>query len=145
MVKMVTKPWGYEEWISDGSKMPYALKRIMFRAGHRSSLQVHQQKRETNYVLSGEGVLILGNRPFPIKDYLGGQLNSETFEWYLEDVSEHVLKPGMSFDIEPGTIHRVVAATDLTFIEASTTELDDVIRLQDDAKRGNGRIDSEHA
>ena len=46
--------------------------------------------------------------------------------------------------IEPGTIHRMIATTDLRFVEASTTHLDDVIRLQDDANRQHGRIDSEH-
>ena len=143
--KIVSKPWGQEEWISDGLRMPYALKKILFTAGHRSSLQVHQQKKETNYVLSGEGILILGNRSFPTNDYLGGRLTAETLEWYLEDVTSHDLKPGMSFDINPGTIHRVIAISDLVFIEASTPELDDVIRLQDDSRRGNGRIASEHA
>lgn len=145
MAKIVSKPWGHEEWISDGTTMPYALKRILFRAGHRSSLQVHRYKKETNYVLSGEGILIIGNRDFPIDDYLNGQLNSSTLEWYLEDFTEQVLGPGSSFNINPSTMHRVVAITDLTFIEASTPELDDVIRLQDDSRRGNGRIDSEHA
>ena len=46
--------------------------------------------------------------------------------------------------MRPGQIHRVVADTDLVFIEASTKELDDVIRLADDASRGHGKIDSEH-
>ena len=46
--------------------------------------------------------------------------------------------------IEPGTIHRMIADTKLRFVEASTCHLDDVIRLQDDANRLHGRIDSEH-
>jgi mannose-1-phosphate guanylyltransferase len=44
----------------------------------------------------------------------------------------------------PGYVHRVVATTDLEFMETSTTELDDVIRLQDDQGRTHGRINQEH-
>ena len=38
----------------------------------------------------------------------------------------------------------MIAHDDLHYTEASTTELDDVIRLEDSANRGHGRIDSEH-
>lgn len=143
--KIVTKPWGYEEWLSDGQRMPYALKRILFKAGHRSSLQVHRYKKETNHVIGGEGILLLGKNPFPISDYLNGLLDGESFQWYIDDLIAHRIEPGMSFDVNPGTIHRVIAITDLEFVEASTPELDDVVRLQDDTNRRNGRIDSEHA
>ena len=56
-MKKVSKPWGYELWIADAISTPYALKRILFLAGNRTSLQVHEQKFETNYVLSGTGKL----------------------------------------------------------------------------------------
>jgi hypothetical protein len=46
--------------------------------------------------------------------------------------------------IEAGTIHRMVAKTDLRFVESSTPHLDDVVRLQDDANRPDGKIESEH-
>jgi hypothetical protein len=51
---------------------------------------------------------------------------------------------GLVFHIKPGEIHRVEAITDITLIEASTPEVDDVIRLHDDEGRANGRIDSEY-
>ena len=54
------------------------------------------------------------------------------------------LEPGIVFHTPPGTIHRMIATTDLVYVEASTTELDDVIRLQDDANRTHGKIDAEH-
>ena len=47
--KKITKHWGHELWIADGIRTPYALKRILFKAGNRTSLQVHQYKFETNY------------------------------------------------------------------------------------------------
>ena len=62
----------------------------------------------------------------------------------LSTLKEIEIKPGDVIDVRPGQIHRVIAVTDLVFIEASTTELDDVIRLADDASRGHGKIDSEH-
>ena len=49
-IKKVNKHWGYELWIADGSVTPYASKRILFKAGNRTSLQVHEYKIETNYV-----------------------------------------------------------------------------------------------
>jgi mannose-6-phosphate isomerase len=54
------------------------------------------------------------------------------------------LKEGVVFNMAPGYVHRVVATTDLEFMETSTIELDDVIRLQDDQGRTHGRISQEH-
>jgi mannose-6-phosphate isomerase-like protein (cupin superfamily) len=51
---------------------------------------------------------------------------------------------GVSFNVKPGFVHRVVAVSDLEFIEVSTSELDDIIRLQDDLGRSHGKILSEH-
>jgi len=39
--------------------------------------------------------------------------------------------PVDSMRIRPGTIHRMVALTDCDVLEASTPELDDVVRLED--------------
>jgi len=41
------------------------------------------------------------------------------------------LKPGDSFHITPGTKHRMNALEDCDVLEASTPELDDVVRLED--------------
>ena len=54
------------------------------------------------------------------------------------------LEPNVVFHVKPGYVHRVIAITDLEFIETSTTELDDVYRLQDDFGRTHGRISYEH-
>ena len=48
-------------------------------------------------------------------------------------------------DVEPKTIHRIEAVTDLTLYETSTPHLDDVIRLQDDKSRESGLIQYEHS
>jgi len=47
-------------------------------------------------------------------------------------------------DVPPNAVHRVEALTDIVLYETSTPHLDDVIRIQDDAARKNGRILTEH-
>jgi len=115
-MERVNKPWGYEDWLHQGS---YVVKEILITAGHRTSLQLHEQKEETNYIVSGVMELTVGDE---IK-----RLKSHDF-----------------FHITPNTIHRVTAISDLLMLEASTPEVDDVIRIQDDTNRPDGRIESEH-
>ncbi len=106
--KVVEKPWGKEVWWAHTPR--YAGKTIYVNAGHSLSLQYHQRKSETMFFSSGEGTLYLGGEEIPIK-------------------------PGLSVDIPPGTVHRVRARTDLVLHEASTPEMDDVVRLDDNYGR----------
>lgn len=111
---LVTKPWGYE-YIWAESKN-YAGKILYINKGSRLSLQFHEKKEETIYVLSGELLLVYGERE--------------------EDLKEVRLKPGASWHIYPGLIHRFCAEEeDVKLVEVSTTELDDVVRLSDDYDR----------
>ena len=48
------------------------------------------------------------------------------------------------WDNQAFEIHRVFSIDSYTAYEASTAELDDVIRLQDDNNRASGFIKSEH-
>ena len=143
-IKKVIKHWGQELWIADGTHTPYACKRILFKAGKRTSLQVHEYKIETNYVLSGTGILLRSREPLDISNYLKNGMTSTELEKYESTFERIELKEDVVFHIAPGWVHRVIAITDLTFMETSTTELDDVIRLQDDEGRTHGRIDYEH-
>ena len=143
-IKKVTKHWGHELWIADGSATPYASKRILFKAGNRTSLQVHEYKIETNYVLSGTGTLHRSREPLDIVQFLEQGMTSKQVEEYETTFDVIELKEGVVFNVTPGYVHRVIATTDLEFMETSTTELDDVIRLQDDAGRTHGRISYEH-
>lgn len=144
--KIVSKPWGSEEWISDGTTMPYALKRILFKAGNRTSLQVHKFKYETNYVLTGRGTLLISDKFFDVDRYLAKDMSQEEVQNYIDSMRTVSLSAGVIFHVTPGHLHRVVAAPneDLVFMEASSTELDDVIRLLDDTHRPDGKIESEH-
>jgi mannose-6-phosphate isomerase-like protein (cupin superfamily) len=143
-LKLVNKHWGHELWIADGVRTPYALKKILFKSGNRTSLQVHRYKVETTYVLSGTGKLYRSKELFDIDQYLKVGMTEEEVIKYEHTFDVIDLYEGMAFDIKPGYVHRVVANTDLTFIEASTEHLDDVIRLQDDKGRKHGKIDYEH-
>ena len=142
--KIVSKPWGQETWIADGRLGPYALKRILFKAGFRSSLQVHEYKSETNYVLSGSGKFQFLAEPFDCRRFVDGGYSQDEILGIVDSLVEYKINEGDIINVQPGQIHRVIAETDLTFIEASSPELDDVIRIQDDAQRGHGKIDSEH-
>lgn len=143
-IKTVNKPWGNELWIADGERTPYALKRILFKAGNRTSLQVHEYKFETNYVLSGSGKLYKSKEILNIADFLVNGMSEQDVKNYENFFDIIDLEPGVVFDVAPGFVHRVVAVSDLEFIEASTPHLDDVIRLQDDQGRTHGKIDNEH-
>ena len=107
-------------------------------------MQVHEQKFETNYVLSGTGILHRSKEPLDIKAFLENGMSVSQVEEYEATFDVVELKEGVVFDISPGYVHRVIATTDLEFMETSTTELDDVIRLQDDNGRTHGRISYEH-
>ena len=122
----VNKPWGKEYWLSGEHKL-YCFKRIVIRAGHRTSLQYHTEKSETNIILKGSVRLHYNE---------GDKLSPKI------SIIE-VVAPA-TIDIPAGLIHRMEAITDLDFIEISTPQINDVIRLSDDTARPNGRIDSEH-
>lgn len=144
-VKTVIKPWGKEQWIQPGSDVyPFVLKQLTLLAGQRTSLQVHQFKSESILILSGEGILLTVKENFDCQRYLTNGYTEEEIEDILIKMERFPLSAGSVIHTPPGTIHRMVAYTDLVYVEASTTELDDVIRLQDDKNRTHGKIDSEH-
>jgi hypothetical protein len=71
-------------------------------------------------------------------------MQQEEIDYEISLLKTVLLTPGVIFDVSPGHLHRVIAEKDLTFIETSTCELDDVIRLQDDTGRAHGKISKEH-
>ena len=143
--KTVIKPWGQEKWIQQGiNDHSYVLKEIILKKDFKTSLQVHKYKAETNYILEGHGRLIYSDHKFDCDRYIAGKYSDQEIDQILINLKVQPYGPGSVMSIEPGTIHRMIADTDLRFVEASTCHLDDVIRLQDDANRTHGRIDSEH-
>ena len=112
------KPWGYEVIFADGSA-GYVGKVIHVAQGHALSLQYHVSKTETMHVISGVGIVEVGPD-----------------EHSLE---ERTVSAGDTIHIEAGTVHRMIALSDLVFVEASTATpgwREDVVRLRDDYGRG---------
>ena len=144
-VKVVRKPWGWEKWIADGAPVfPYALKEIFIKAPHKSSLQVHKFKQETNYIKQGKGFLHYSDVVVDVERFAKGGYSPAELAELVASVKKREIAPGSVFHVFPGLIHRVEAVEDLLMVESSTVELDDVFRLQDDAGRAHGKIDSEH-
>ena len=115
MNKIIEKPWGKEEVIEINSR--YMVKKLTMNAGHRCSTQYHNFKRETIYVLSGK-----------LKIYWGTKLNQ---------LKSRIYTSGENITIPPKLIHRMEAVEDSIYLESSTPEMEDVVRLQDDYKRTN--------
>jgi len=111
--KKILKPWGYEILIEKNKK--YMLKKLFMKKGHRCSLQFHQNKIETIYVVSGNLKIIYG------KD--------------KNNLSYKIFKPNSTITIKPKIVHRMQAKSDCLYLEASTPEMTDVVRLSDDYKR----------
>ena len=142
---VVHKPWGTETWLQGGSDVyPFALKELILKAGFVTSLQVHQHKSESIHLHIGKGALAYYPKPFDCQRYLAGGYSAEEIAEIKTELIVQELEPGAVFHTPPGTIHRMIAHEDLHYTEASTTQLDDVIRLEDSANRGHGRIDAEH-
>jgi len=143
--KTIKKPWGYEKWIADGAPdFKYALKEIMIRSSFQSSIQFHEYKHETTYVKSGNGYLYYNEIPINVEKFNAQEYSDEEIQNFVKNMKKIEITSGKIYHIKPGIIHRVEAVTDLTFIESSTIELNDVIRINDQWGRSAGKIDSEH-
>lgn len=113
-MQLIEKPWGKEEVVEINDK--YMMKRLTMNDGHRCSLQLHRKKCETIYVLSGELTIVHGPD--------------------CEHLTKTKLSPGEDITIRPGVVHRMQSENgDSVYLEASTPEMDDVVRLSDDYQR----------
>jgi mannose-6-phosphate isomerase len=113
MPRRIEKPWGYEIWWAVTDQ--YVGKILHVDKGHRLSLQYHEQKDESSYVLSGSLILVQGERE--------------------DALTERNVGVGDVWHNAPGTIHTIEAVEDADVLEVSTPFLDDVVRLKDDYGR----------
>lgn len=112
----VEKPWGREVIFAATDR--FAGKLLEIRAGERLSIHFHRDKHEMLYVLRGAVRLFVGETS--------------------HSMQRHDLAAGQAFELPPGTVHRVEAVSDAVLVEASSPELDDVVRLADDYGRAGG-------
>ncbi len=115
-IKKIDKPWGYElHWVPE--EAPYMGKVLHIDAGKRLSLQVHDQKQESWYIMNGSAKVMWD-------DDKG-------------DLIETELIPGFGFSTKIGQRHRLIGVTDCDILEVSTPELGTTWRLEDDFARPN--------
>ena len=104
----VEKPWGYELIWAQTSE--YTGKVLQIKAGESHSLRYHEVKDETIYVFRGEII-------FRVK--------------IDDELKEIPMREGDLYHVTPGTVHQMEAIVPSDLLEASTPELDDVVRLED--------------
>lgn len=107
-VQRVAKPWGYELIFAKTDR--YVGKILHINEGESLSLQFHEMKEETLYVVAGELRLTIEHEG---------------------DRREIAFRQGEAFHIPPRLIHRMEAIVDTDVAEVSTPELHDVVRLED--------------
>jgi mannose-6-phosphate isomerase len=122
---IISKPWGWEEiWGNVPGK--YLGKTLHINMNNRLSLQYHEKKEETIYVI--RGVLTLITKEWQESD--DRMPNGEYSEIKIK------LGPGECYHIKPGMIHRFCAEKgDVVLAEVSTYFPNDVVRIEDDYKR----------
>jgi len=109
----IVKPWGKEEILEKNER--YMFKRLTMLKGHRCSLQFHNQKHETIYVLEGKLRILIGDG--------------------ADDLEAITYGPNEFVAIEQKKVHRMEAVEDSVYLEASTPEMYDVERMSDDYMR----------
>src|SRR5271165_1718826 len=93
----ITKPWGSELWYAHTDH--YAGKILRVNAGHKLSVQYHDEKDETSYLLSGRLLLDQG-------------ASAETMQ-------RSELERGAVWRNAPGVVHTIEAIEDSVILEVS--------------------------
>ena len=110
----IEKPWGWEiHWTPEDR--PYVGKLLHVAAGRRLSLQVHDAKLETWFLVAGRAQVVWD-------DGSGALVETE-------------LQPGLGYSVAVGQRHRIVGITDCDVLEVSTPEIGTTYRLDDDFAR----------
>lgn len=113
--KRIEKPWGYEiHWVPEDA--PYMGKVLHVNEGARLSLQVHDEKQESWFIMAGKGAVIWENNQ--------------------GEMVETVLEPGKGYSTKVGQKHRLKGlAGGCDILEVSTPEAGTTWRLEDDYAR----------
>jgi mannose-6-phosphate isomerase-like protein (cupin superfamily) len=114
--KTTQKPWGHYTVLYED--IHCKVKKIFVMAGHKLSLQSHQNRTEDWTIVSGDAVVRVGDRIF--------------------NPTTNLESPVRTFFIDKQTLHRIEAKTDLVFIEVQRGKSfaeDDIVRYEDDYGR----------
>jgi mannose-6-phosphate isomerase len=115
-VRRIDKPWGYELHFVP-SDLPYMGKLIHINAKARLSLQVHDQKIESWFLING--------------------LAAAEWQNASGELVKTELQKGQGYTVDIGQKHRLIGITDCDIIEVSTPEKGITWRLEDDYSRPN--------
>jgi mannose-6-phosphate isomerase len=107
--RRVDKPWGHELWFAHTDR--YAGKLLYLEAGHRLSVQYHEEKDETSYLLSGRLLLSQGED--------------------ADQLTTSEIEAGAVWRSRAHVVHTIESLEDSVVVEVSTPELDDIVRLAD--------------
>ena len=108
-IRRIDKPWGYELVFAHTER--YVGKILHVDAGQALSLQYHERKDETLYLAAGSCELQVQEDGTMVR---------------------HEMVAGDAYHVRPFTRHRMIAGEQgCEFVEVSTPELDDVVRLED--------------
>lgn len=113
-LKRIEKPWGFEI-IFTPSSLPYTGKILHITGGKETSLQAHDEKIESWYLISGKVSLI--------RDDKDGKLQ------------EIYMQPEAGYTNYIGQRHRFRAITDVEILEVSSPESGNTFRFEDDYNR----------
>lgn len=113
--RVIAKPWGFEKIIEHNSD--YIVKEIQINQNEETSLQYHENKRETMVFQKGNGDIYFGSNPMSL----------EHIRYY----------PGFSMTFDPKVIHKVMASTLTVMLECSTNHPYYTIRISDKYGRKN--------
>lgn len=107
-IARIPKPWGYELIFAKTDR--YVGKILHVNAGASLSLQYHEVKDETLYLIAGRIRLLLRSP---------------------DEERTVIMQIGEAYHIPPLLIHQMEGLEDSDIVEVSTPELQDVIRLDD--------------
>lgn len=114
-IKRIEKPWGFEIHFTPDN-LPYMGKILHVNEGRRLSLQVHDKKMESWYLLSGELIMEVENEH--------GEMVKITLE------------SGVGYTNKVGQKHRLIGGVGGgELVEVSTPEIGNTYRLEDDYNR----------
>ena len=113
-VKKVDKPWGYElHWVPADAH--YMGKLLHINKDARLSLQIHDEKQESWFLMNGSAAVMWDNSD-------GELIQTE-------------LVKGTGYSTQVGQRHRLIGLTDCDILEVSTPEAGTTWRLEDDYTR----------
>jgi mannose-6-phosphate isomerase-like protein (cupin superfamily) len=103
----IDQTWGAEMLLAETPE--YTLKLLRYRAGKAGGLQFHTRKDEAFHLYMGTALVDCD---------MGAGL------WRTE------MKPGQTFHVPAGAVHRFTAITDCVVFEASTNVKNDRVRME---------------